>query len=300
MITDKTLDRIKALVGDSHVLEKEPMSLHTSMEVGGPAELLVLPGNEEEVSGLLKILKEEGLPYYVKGNGSNLIFHDEGYQGVIVEMMRMKEICCDGEEIFAQCGAMLKEIAGTALENSLSGFEFASGIPGSLGGAVTMNAGAYGGEMKDIITEVRLLDKNGSVLVKSCREMEFGYRHSICSSGDYVVLGAKFRLQKGDPEKIREKMEDLSLQRKEKQPLEYPSCGSTFKRPEGYFAGKLIMDAGLKGYRIGGAQVSEKHAGFIINRENATASDVLALIEHVQKEVFRQFGVELKCEVKII
>lgn len=299
-LNEQLLNQIKELLGEENVLVQEPMRLHTSMEVGGPAACLLRPGSAEEVSSLLRLLKEAGVPFYIKGNGSNLIVRDEGYEGAMIEMMRMNRIRVSEETVEAECGALLKEISEAAAGASLSGFEFASGIPGSLGGAVTMNAGAYDGEMKDIVREVKLLDREGRLLVKACDEMDFSYRHSICSEGDFIVLSASFRLKKGDPEKIQARIAELSEQRSSKQPLEYPSCGSTFKRPEGYFAGKLITDAGLKGFRIGGAQVSEKHAGFIINRDHATASEILELIAHVQKTVSEQFGVELKCEVKII
>lgn len=300
MIKEEILQKIKERIGGENVLLNEPMRLHTSMEVGGPAAYLFTPETAEDAAFLLSILQEEKVPYFIKGNGSNLIVHEEGFPGAIIEMMKLTGLHTEGETITAGCGVLLKDIAKEALSQSLTGFEFASGIPGSLGGAVTMNAGAYDGEMRDIVKEVQLLDKNGNILTKTGEEMQFSYRHSLCSEGDYIVLAATLGLQKGSAEEIREKMEDLAARRKEKQPLEYPSCGSTFKRPEGYFAGKLITDAGLKGRRLGGAQVSEKHAGFIINRENATADDVLALIALVQKEVKEKFGVELKCEVKII
>lgn len=299
-INEQALNQIKEIVGADNVLEAEPMKLHTSMEVGGPASYYIRPASGEETAALLTVLRRENVPYYVIGNGSNLIVRDEGFDGVIVEMLRLSEISVDGTTVTAQCGAMLKEIARAAAEHALTGFEFASGIPGSLGGAVTMNAGAYDGEMKDIIASVTLLDADGAIVTKTCEEMQFSYRHSICSEQDFVVLSASFRLREGDKAEIEAKMEDLSQRRKEKQPLEYPSCGSTFKRPEGYFAGKLITDAGMKGFRLGGAQVSEKHAGFVINRDGASSADVLALIEQVQKTVNEKFGVELKCEVKII
>lgn len=299
-ISKEVLEKIKSVIGEESVLEQEPMSLHTSMEVGGPAALLLQPNTAEETKELIRLLKEEEIPYYIKGNGSNLIVRDEGYDGAMIEMMRMRKISVREETVTAECGALLKEISEEALKASLEGFEFASGIPGSLGGAVTMNAGAYDGEMADIITEVTLLDREGRILVKKNEEMEFSYRRSLCYGGDYIVLSASFRLRHGKQEEIRNRIEELSERRREKQPLEYPSCGSTFKRPEGYFAGKLITDAGLKGCRIGGAQVSEKHAGFIINRDHASASDILALIEYVQKEVEGRFGVQLQCEVKII
>lgn len=299
-LKQEILEQIKDVIGEANVFEEEPMSEHTSMEVGGPAAYLFQPETAEDTAFLLKILQQENYPFYIKGNGSNLIVHDEGYDGAIIEMMKMNRIEVSGTFVTAECGAMLKDISAKAVEASLSGFEFASGIPGSLGGAITMNAGAYDGEMKDIVTEVTLMDKEGNVLTKKNEEMDFSYRHSLCSDGDYIVLMAEFQLAEGDPSEIRAKVDDLSARRKEKQPLEYPSCGSTFKRPEGYFAGKLITDAGLKGYCHGGAAVSDKHAGFIINKDHATATEILELISYVQEEVKEQFGVELKCEVKII
>ena len=299
-INEEILNQIKRIVAEAYVLENEPMKRHTSMEVGGPASVYIRPSNGEETAEVLKILKKETIPYYIIGNGSNLIVRDEGFDGAIVELMRLSGIKAEGTKITAECGAMLKDIAKCAAENSLTGFEFASGIPGSLGGGITMNAGAYDGEMKDIVDSVTLLDAEGNVVIKTNQEMDFSYRHSVCSDEALVVLSAVFRLSEGSKEEIEAKMEDLSNRRREKQPLEFPSCGSTFKRPEGYFAGKLITDAGMKGYRLGGAQVSEKHAGFVINRENASANDVLDLIALVQKKVKEQFGVELKCEVKII
>ena len=299
-IKKETLNKIRELAGPGAVLEQEPMKLHTSMEVGGPAAYLICPESEEALIGLIRLMKEEQIPYYVKGNGSNLIVRDCGYDGIILETTKLDQVRVEENLVTAQCGALLKDISEAALAHALSGFEFASGIPGSLGGAITMNAGAYDGEMKDIVKEVVLLDPEGNLVTRSCEEMDFSYRHSLCSDGDFVVLSATFLLTPGDPEKIREKIDDLSRKRKEKQPLEYPSCGSTFKRPEGYFAGKLITDAGLKGFKLGGAQVSEKHAGFIINRDNASAEDVLALIRKVQETVVEKFGVELKCEVKVI
>lgn len=299
-IKEELLETIKDTIGAENVFEEEPMKEHTSMEVGGPAAYLFQPQDAEQTAFLLKSLKQENIPFYVKGNGSNLIVHDEGYDGVIIEMMKMDRITVDGDKVTAECGAMLKDISEAALNASLTGFEFASGIPGSLGGAITMNAGAYDGEMKDIVTRVRLMDMDGNLITKTCDEMDFAYRHSLCSEGDYVVLEAEFQLALGEQDAIRAKIDDLSARRKEKQPLEYPSCGSTFKRPEGYFAGKLITDAGLKGYVHGGAAVSDKHAGFIINKDHATAAEILELIAYVQEEVREQFGVELKCEVKII
>ena len=248
----------------------------------------------------MKVLGEEKYPYYIKGNGSNLIFQDEGFDGAVIEIRRMQNVTITDDVVCAEAGILLKDLSALIEEASLTGFEFASGIPGSLGGAVCMNAGAYDGEMKDIIRSVRVMSREGDILEKNCEEMAFSYRKSLCSSGDYIVLSATLQLAKGNREDIRAKIADLTARREEKQPLEFPSCGSVFKRPEGYFAGKLISDAGLKGYRIGGAQVSEKHAGFIINTGGAKAQDVLDLIAYVQKEVQEKFGVNLECEVKIL
>ncbi len=299
-LKEETIKKIMKCVGPESVLEQEPMKLHTSMEVGGPAAYFIQPESEEALVSLVRILKEEEIPFYIKGNGSNLIVRDCGYDGVMIETTKLNRITTEGSLVTAQCGALLKEIAKETVKQSLSGFEFASGIPGSLGGAITMNAGAYDGEMKDIVKEVVLLDKDGTVVTKAGAEMDFSYRHSLCSGGDFIVLSATFLLVPGKREEIQEKIDDLSRRREEKQPLEYPSCGSTFKRPEGYFAGKLITDAGLKGFQLGGAQVSEKHAGFIINRDNASAGEILALIRKVQETVKEKFGVELVCEVKVI
>lgn len=300
ILKDETLQKIRERLGEEAVLLNEPMAKHTSMEVGGPVTYFFQPASEEELLFLVRLLEEEAYPYYMKGNGSNLIFKDEGFDGAVIEIRSLQNVTITGDEVCAEAGILLKDLSVLIEEASLTGFEFASGIPGSLGGAVCMNAGAYDGEMKDIIRSVRLMTKTGEILEKSCEEMEFSYRRSICSSGDYIVLSATLQLAKGDREAIREKIEDLTARRKEKQPLEYPSCGSVFKRPEGYFAGKLISDAGLKGYQIGGAQVSEKHAGFIINTGGATAQDVLDLIAYVQKTVLEKFGVHLECEVRIL
>ena len=299
-LSEETLLRITRRLGEDAVLRDEPMARHTSMEVGGPAAFLFQPSSEEDLLFLLKLLEAEAYPYYVKGNGSNLIFRDEGFAGAVIEIRRMQNVTITGEEVYAEAGILLKDLSVLIERASLTGFEFASGIPGSLGGAVCMNAGAYDGEMKDIIRSVRVMTRTGQILEKSCEEMAFSYRKSLCSSGEYIVLSAVLQLEKGDQRAIAETIADLTSRREEKQPLEYPSCGSVFKRPEGYFAGKLISDAGLKGYSIGGAQVSEKHAGFIINKGGARAQDVLDLIAHVQKTVMEKFGVALECEVKIL
>ncbi len=299
-ISEKTLNKIEELLGKENVLVDEPMKNHTSMEVGGPAAYFFRPKSKEVLVALIKILNEEDYPFYIKGNGSNIIFKDEGCEMAIIETRKMQELKIDDTQVFAGAGILLKDLSDTILKNSLTGFEFASGIPGSLGGAVNMNAGAYDGEMKDIIKEVTLIDKKGNLLTKTNEEMDFSYRHSICSSGDYIVVDATLKLEKGNFEEIKAKIDDLAKKREEKQPLEYPSCGSTFKRPEGYFAGKLITDAGMKGYELGGAAVSDKHAGFIINKNHATAKEILDLIKLVQDKVYETEGVKLECEVKII
>jgi len=288
-------------LGAENVREREPMAQHLSMRVGGEASYFLTPQTDEDAAFLIKTLNKNNINYYVMGNGSNIIVKDQGYDGVIVQLLdNFKGVTVEGTKVRARAGVKLKELANIIMDNSLTGFEFASGIPGTLGGAICMDAGAYDGEMKDVVKEVKLLDKQGNILVFSNEEMDFSYRHSICSSGDYVVLEALLELKEGNKEEIKAKTDDFTERRRDKQPLEYPSCGSTFKRPEGYFAGKLIMDSGLKGASVGGASVSRKHCGFIINENNATATDVLGLIELVKRTVKEQQGVELECEVKII
>ncbi len=299
-LSDEILERIKEKIGAANVMEEEPMCRHTSMEVGGPAAYFFTPEKEEDLAFLIQTLNKENYPFYLKGNGSNIIVRDEGYDGAIVETRKLLDVCIDGTTVTAQAGILLKDLSDMILEASLTGFEFASGIPGSLGGAVCMDAGAYDGEMRDIIKTVKLLDKEGNIVEKTNEEMDFAYRHSCCSDGSYIVLSAVLELAQGNYGDIKAKIDDLTAKREEKQPLEYPSCGSTFKRPEGYFAGKLITDAGLKGYQFGGAQVSDKHAGFVINKDHATATELLDLIQYVQDTVFEKFGVKLECEVKVL
>lgn len=270
------------------------------MEVGGPARFFFMPESEEDLVFLVKGLNDIGFPFYIKGNGSNIIVSDEGFDGAIIETRKLQKIEIAGNNVTAQAGILLKDLSDTIYEAGLTGFEFASGIPGSLGGAVCMNAGAYDGEMKNIIKSVRLLSKDGKIIEKDNSEMNFSYRKSICSNGDYIALAATFELEKGNKEEIKAKIDDLTARRNEKQPLEFPSCGSTFKRPEGYFAGKLISDCNLKGFSIGGAQVSEKHAGFVINKGGATAQDLKDLIKYIQDTVYAKFGVKLECEVKFL
>lgn len=294
-------DRLIDILGSEAVLVDELMKKHTTFRIGGPADYYVLPKTIEEVKKVTALCKEAEIPYYVLGNGSNLLVSDRGYRGVIIHLYRnMNRIEVEGTRIRAQVGALLSQIAGEALRHSLTGFEFASGIPGTLGGAIVMNAGAYGGEMKDVLQEVTALSQDGEVRVLSREELDLGYRTSVIGKEGYIALEAVIALKEGDMEEIRAVMEDLKERRTTKQPLEYPSAGSTFKRPEGYFAGKLIEDTGLRGFQVGGAQVSEKHCGFVINKEQATAADILSLIEQVSDRVEAKFGVRLEPEVKRI
>lgn len=287
--------------GGENVRRQEPMSLHTTFRIGGPADLFVMPGSIQAVADSIRICKETQTPYAVIGNGSNLLVSDAGYRGVIIQIGRnLNQITGNGEEIRAQAGAMLSVIAKTALSESLTGFEFASGIPGTLGGAVVMNAGAYGGEMKDVLTEVTVLTREGEIRTIPAEKLEMGYRTSLAAKNGWIILEAVMKFQKGDAEAIRGRMEELKIQRVTKQPLDLPSAGSTFKRPEGYFAGKLIMDAGLRGFTVGGAQISEKHCGFVVNKGGATAEDVRNLICAVQKKVQEDAGVKLEPEVKFL
>lgn len=289
------------IVSEDQILKDEPMDKHTTFRAGGKADYLVMPSNEEQVRDLVLLLKKENVPYYVMGNGSNLLVRDQGFKGVIIQIARkMNQIRVEGETIYAQAGALLSKIAAQALGEGLTGFEFASGIPGTLGGAVMMNAGAYGGEMKQVIVNACVLTSSGEIAVIPADLMELGYRTSVFAKNQDIILSAQLKLEYGNEDVIREYMDELKEQRVSKQPLEYPSAGSTFKRPKGYFAGKLIQDAGLRGFQVGGAQVSEKHCGFVINKDHATATDILSLMEQVSDKVEEKFGVRLEPEVKII
>jgi len=289
---------IRELVAPEHILMQEPMAKHTTFRVGGPADMLVLIESIEQLRQIVAYLRKIGESYTVIGNGSNLLVGDKGYAGVVLKIASgMSRIQVDGETIRVQAGALLSKVAAEAAKQSLTGMEFASGIPGSVGGAIVMNAGAYDGEMSQIVERVTVVSEDGEVMVLDKDTMEFGYRTSIIKNRPYVVTEVELKLTKGNVLSIRAKMDELNAKRREKQPLEYASAGSTFKRPEGYFAGKLIMDAGLRGYRIGGAQVSEKHCGFIINIGNATAADINELIFEVQERVKEMFHVELEPEV---
>ena len=295
----KLIEQLIDISGEQNVLQNEPMKRHTTFRIGGPCDIFVKPRSIEEIRQIIEVVKENKVPYYVVGNGSNLLVSDDGYRGVIINLFNnFSDITVEGNTITASAGALLGKIGYTALKNSLTGFEFATGIPGTLGGAVVMNAGAYGGEMKDVLSEVTVLTREGELLTLKADELELGYRTSIIAKKDYIVLEAKIQLKPGEPDKIKAVIDDLAFRRRDKQPLEYPSAGSTFKRPKDNFAGKLIMDAGLRGYTLGGAMVSDKHCGFVINKGDATCEDVIKLTDHVKEEVKNQFGIELELEVK--
>ena len=294
-------DKLSNIIGKDSILVDEPMSRHITFRVGGSADFFVTPGTKEEVRDAVRVCKEEKMPYYIIGNGSNLLVSDKGYRGVIIQIYKeMNEVTVEGDIIKAQAGALLSGIAAKALAAELTGFEFASGIPGTIGGACVMNAGAYGGEMKDVLESVTVLTGEGEILKISREDLELGYRTSVIARKGYVVLEATLKLEHGEGAKIKAYMDELKEKRVTKQPLEYPSAGSTFKRPEGHFAGKLIEDAGLRGFQVGGAQVSEKHCGFVINRDHATAADIMELMRQVQIRVKENSGVDLEPEVKML
>ena len=293
-------DEITTALPELQVLKDEPMSRHTTFRIGGPADYFVCP-DREQIAAVLAVAKKCGMAITVIGNGSNLLVGDKGIRGLVVEIgSAMNQIMVDKNHITAGAGALLSQVAAKAAAAELGGMEFAAGIPGSVCGAVTMNAGAYGGEMKDILRTVTVLTPEGELKTLDVSEMDLSYRHSCVPEQQYIVLEAEIELGYKPEEEIRAQMEELRNKRIEKQPLEYPSAGSTFKRPEGYFAGKLIMDAGLRGYRVGDAQVSEKHCGFVINRKNASAQEVRQLMQDVQDKVKAQFGVMLEPEVKML
>lgn len=294
------------IVTENQVLEDEPLSNHTSFKVGGPAKYLVYPKTISEIISIIELCEKNNMPYYVMGKGSNLLVSDKGYEGTIIKLnaefsnINISQLSKEEYLVRAQAGISLAKMAKFLANNGLAGFEFAAGIPGTLGGAVTMNAGAYDGEIKDIIIGATVLDKDCNLINLSKEELELGYRSSIIQKEGYIVLEVEFVFNKGDSDEIFAKIIDLNNRRRDKQPLEYPSAGSAFKRPEGNYAGKLIMDCGLKGYSIGGAQVSTKHCGFVINKGSATATDVSDLLNHIKKVVYEQFGVPLEQEVKML
>ena len=295
------INKLVNIVGSENVLQDEPMKKHTTFKVGGPADYLVTPHSEEQLSELISYFKENGIPYFIMGNGSNLIVKDRGIRGVVIKLgSNFSECRIEGNLLYAASGTLMSKLGKVALENGLTDFEWGAGIPGTIGGAVVMNAGAYGGEIKDIIVNARVLTEDGDIIELSKDELNLGYRTSCIIPNNYIVLSACLKLEEGNAENIKNKMNELATARREKQPLEYPSAGSTFKRPEGYFAGKLIMDTGLRGYKVGGAQVSEKHCGFVINAGNATASDILDLISDIRDRVEDKFGVRLETEVKVV
>jgi UDP-N-acetylmuramate dehydrogenase len=288
------------LIGEKNVFFNEPMKNHTSFKVGGPADVLITPCAYEEVQKVIKLCIKDKMPYYIIGNGSNLLVRDGGIRGIIIKLTKLNDIKIIEDKLISQCGALIADVSEKALEASLTGFEFACGIPGCVGGAVAMNAGAYISEIANVIESALVIDREGNVKKLTKDGLELGYRISAVLKYGYTVLEASFNLKKGDYNLIKNKVDELQFRRRDKQPLEYASAGSTFKRPEGYFAGKLIQDCNLKGVHIGDAEVSEKHSGFIINKGNATAKEILSLISYVQKTVYEKFGVELHPEVRII
>lgn len=316
--------KLEYIVGNENVLTGEPMAKHTTFRVGGPADYFVTPETEAQLRDVMRVCREEQVPYFVMGNGSNLLVSDEGYRGIIIQLYdKFNKIeyfqnssadmsqCgptgvkADGAEtethycvVKAQAGVMLGKLGNELAKKGVTGFEFATGIPGTVGGAVRMNAGAYGGEMKDILACAAVMDENGLFSEMTAEELELGYRTSNIVKNKYTVVAATFRLAYGDKETVQKTIADLAGKRREKQPLEYPSAGSTFKRPEGHFAGQLIQEVGMKGYSVGGAQVSEKHAGFVINKGNATAADIIRLTDDVKMKVKEMSGVELELEVR--
>lgn len=294
------LNELHKVLSQENIKFEVPMKEHTTFRIGGNAEIFITPESYEEVRDTLKLCKKYDVAYYILGKGSNIIVRDGGVQGVIIKLSKLKDVNLNKTTLVVQGGASLIDVALLASRNGLSGLEFASGIPGSIGGGIAMNAGAYGGEISNVIKSAKIIDDNLQIKELSLEEMQFSYRNSIILKKGYIVLEATFELTEGDKEEIKQTVHDLTKKRIEKQPLDKASAGSTFKRPEGYFAGKLIQDSGLKGYKIGEAQVSEKHSGFIVNNGNATADEVLSLIKHVQDTVYKMYNVKLETEVRII
>lgn len=298
MISDAVIQTIADFVPRKNIRLKEPMNKHTTFRIGGEADCFVEIENVEQLQKIQRYLRILELPCLVMGNGSNLLVSDRGYAGVVLQIgPKMQQVRPKGDRLIVQAGALMSQVAKAAYEQELTGFEFACGIPGTIGGGVVMNAGAYGGEMSQVVAEVKVIDQDGNVLELDNETMEFGYRTSAIKSHPFTVVEVTLQLAPGERETIRSRMNELAAKRREKQPLEYPSAGSTFKRPEGYYAGELIMKSGLRGYQIGGARVSDKHCGFIVNTGNASYEDVRDLIAHVQEKVKERFAVDLEPEV---
>ena len=311
MLNSNILSELEDILGTDNVRKDEPMYKHTTFRIGGAADCFVTPDSIDKLKKVVLLLKDNNIDYYIVGNGSNLLVNDNGYRGVIIQLYNqfskyefLHDSCNSAVDkpdrvyVKVQAGMMLSKLGKIFADNSLTGFEFATGIPGTIGGAVMMNAGAYGGEFKDIIISADVMDREGNIFTLSCDELELGYRTSIIAKKNYIVLAALIGPSAGNKDKINERLKELANMRREKQPLEYPSAGSTFKRPKGYFAGKLISDAGLKGLCVGDAQVSEKHAGFVINKGHATAKDVIELTDKVSDKVYGLNGVRLELEVR--
>ena len=300
-MSDEIVTRLINITGKDNVRINEPMKNHTTFKIGGPAQYYVTPESVTQIQEVVSLCRDMNIPLHVIGNGSNILVGDDGVDGVVLALFNtFSDYEIKDNVITAQAGMSLIKLAVIALREGLTGLEFASGIPGSVGGAVYMNAGAYDGQMKDVVTSVTVLDEAGNIRILGRNELDMGYRTSAVAKHNMIVLQVIIELKAGDKEQIKDRMNRLSELRKQKQPLEYPSAGSTFKRPEGYFAGKLIADAGLKGYSIGGAAVSEKHAGFVVNMGGATAKDVVELTDYIKKRIIEQFGVTLELEIKKI
>ena len=299
MISKAIVEALQKFVPQENILLQEPMAGHTTFRIGGPADCFVKLENEEQLKSVQRYLSMVEVPFFILGNGSNLLVSDAGYKGVILQIAKeMSNVVVRGETIVAQAGASMIQVARVALEHGLTGFEFASGIPGTIGGGVMMNAGAYGGEMSQVVSMVKVVGRDGETLELDNATMEFGYRTSTIKNNSFTVTEVTLCLKQGDKAEIKARMDELKAKRVEKQPLEYPSAGSTFKRPEGYYAGQLIMEAGLRGFQVGGAKISDKHCGFVINKGDATAADIVELMDKVSEIVKEQFGVDLEPEVK--
>lgn len=299
-MNQEILDQINAIIPRENILGDEPMSRHTTFRTGGPADCFIRISSKDELSKLITVLKKENIDFFVTGNGSNLLVSDNGYHGVIISMSGLDTLQVDGNRILAGAGVLNSKVAQEALKHSLTGMEALAGIPGSVGGCLRMNAGAYGSEMKDVVESADIMFEDGHVETIAADDLKLRYRGSRIGDEGLYVIGVTFSLFNGDKKAIEEAMSDYAARRRDKQPLEFPSAGSTFKRPEGYFAGKLIQDAGLRGFAIGGAQVSDKHCGFVVNKGGATSKDVIDVIRHVQKTVLETSGVELDTEVILL